>query len=65
MIFVTLSSILKNFFRWAQVGMPRFNVLVLHVIANRLNLKYLRRAVINASDQGRGGTGSSLSGSEL
>ena len=44
--------------------MPKFHVLVLpsltHVIANRLNSKYLRRAVIAewviASDQGCGGT---------
>ena len=40
----------KNF-SFGQVGMPKFNVLVLlslctHVIANRLNLKYTRRAVM-------------------
>ena len=57
MIFVTLSLILKNF-SLGQVGMPKFNVLVLlslytHVIANRLDLKYVRCcAVVNASGQG-------------
>ena len=50
MIFVTLSLILKNF-SLGQVRMPKSNVLVLlslytHVIANRLNLKYIRCPVM-------------------
>ena len=50
MMFVTLSLIFR-IFRWGQVGTPKFNVLVLlslciHVIANRLNLKYIRCAVM-------------------
>ena len=50
MIFVTLSLILKNF-SLGQVGMPKFDVLVLlslytHVISNSLNLKYIRCAVM-------------------
>ena len=50
MICVTLSLILKNF-SLGQVGMPKFNVLVLlslytHVTANRLRLKYIRCAVM-------------------
>ena len=48
MIFVTLS--LMNIFPLEQARMPKFCFVVLlsltHVIANRLNSKYLRRAVI-------------------
>ena len=44
-------SLILRIFRWGQVGMPKFNVLVLlslytHVTAIRLNLKYTRRAVM-------------------
>ena len=49
MIFVTLSLILKR----GQVGMPKFNVLLLvflslytHVTVNHLNLKYIRRSAM-------------------
>ena len=46
MIFVTLSLILKNF-SLGHVGVPKFKCFSLtHVIANRLNLKYIRRAVM-------------------
>ena len=72
MIFVTLSLILKNF-SLGQVGMPKFNVLVLlsltHVIANCLNLKYIRRAVmaewLTHLTKDAGVPGSSLSRSQL